>query len=145
MNERNEAPQSPEDVAAVVAALVGSGWQWWWSVVNELQHLPDVLRQMREGAEDFEQVARNLANSTAMFDQIVQVYGKTLLDAAERNAAMNEAVRERLETLGSLGSPDAVTDTVAEVQKIFGTLAELNPLWPTQLLRRAGDAGDNTD
>jgi len=139
VNDRNETSPSPEDVAAVVAALVGSGWQWWWSVVNELQHLPDVLRQMREGAESFEQVARQLANSTAMFEQIVEVYGKTLLDAAERNAAMTDAVRRRLEGLAALNSPDAVTDTVAEFQKMFGTLAQLNPLWPGLIDRRPDD------
>lgn len=145
MNDRNESAQSPEDVAAVVAALVGAGWQWWWSVVNELQHLPEVLRQMREGAESFEQVAKQLANSTAMFEQIVEVYGKTLLEAAERNAAMTDAMRQRLEGLAALNSPDAVSDTVAEMQKIFGTLAQLNPLWPSQLVRRPGDTIDDTD
>ncbi len=146
MNDRNETPQSPEDVAAVVAALVGSGWQWWWSVVNEMQHLPDVLRQMREGAESFEQVARQLANSTAMFEQIVEVYGRTLLEAAERNAAMTDAMRQRLEGLAALNSPDAVTDTLNELQKMFGTLAQFNPLWPSQLVGRPDDATeDNAD
>lgn len=141
MNDHNETRQSPEDVAAVVAALVGSGWQWWWSVVNELQHLPDVLRQMREGADSFEQVARQLANSTAMFEQIVETYGKTLLDAAERNAAMTDAMQQRLERLTALNSPEAVTDTVAELQKMFGTLAQLNPLWPGRIGGPPDDAG----
>ena len=139
VSDDNETPQTPEDVAAVVAALVGSGWQWWWAVVNELQHLPEVLRQMREGAESFEQVARQLANSTAMFEQVVEVYGKTMLEAAERNAAMTEAMRERLEGLTGLNSPDAVVDTMAELQKMFGSLAQLNPLWPGQLGRSTDD------
>ena len=128
----------------MVAALVGSGWQWWWSVVNELQHLPEMLRQMREGAESFEQVARQLANSTAMFEEIVEVYGKTMLDAAERNAAMTDAMRQRLESLAALNTPDAVAETVGELQKVFGTLAQLNPLCPARLgLRPDDDTGDN--
>ncbi len=139
MNDRNKTSQSPEDVAAVAAALVGAGWQWWWSVVNELQHLPDVLRQMREGVESFEQVAGQLASSTAMFEQIVEVYGKTMLEAAERNAAMTDAMRQRLEGLASLSSPDAMNETMVELQKMFGTLARLNPLWPGQLDRRPDD------
>ncbi len=142
MTDQNETPQTPEDVAAVVAALVGSGWQWWWSVVNELQHLPEVLRQMREGAESFEQVARQLANSTAMFEQIVQVYGKTLLETAERNAAMTDAMRERIEALAAMNPSDAMTDPVGELQKMFGTLAQLNPLWPGQIGRGTDDDTD---
>lgn len=129
----------------MVAALVGSGWQWWWSVVNELQHLPEVLRQMREGAESFEQVARQLASSTAMFEEIVEVYGKTLLDAAERNAAMTDAMRQRLDSLAALNSPDAVAETVGELQKVFGTLAQLNPLWPARLGLHPDDNNDDTD
>lgn len=142
VSDQNETSPSPEDMAAVVAALVGAGWQWWWSVINELQHLPDVLRQMREGAESFEQVAQQLANSTAMFEQIVEVYGETLLEAAERNAAMTDAMRQRLQGLAALNSPDAVADTVTELQKMFGTLTRLNPLWPGQVER---GSVDNTD
>ena len=139
-DDRSGPSQSPEDMAAVLAGLLGSGWQWWWSVVNELQYLPDVLRQLRDGAENFEQVSRQLANSAAMFEQVVEVYGQTMLDAAERNAALTEAVRQRMEDLVGMSTPDSVADTVTELQKVFGTLAELNPFWPG--LPRGGDTDD---
>ncbi len=136
MTDGNDNP-SPEDAIAILAQLVGLGWQWWWSVVNELQHLPEVLQQMRQGAESFEQVARQLANSTATFEQIVEVYGKTLLDAAERNAAMTEAVQRRLEGLSTIGAGEQIGETVSEMQKVLSSLAGLNPLWPGHLLGRS--------
>ncbi len=128
MSDRNGTPVTPEDAAAALASLIGSGWQWWWSVVNELQHLPEVLRQMRDGAENFEQVSRQLANSTATFEQLVELYGKTLLDAAERNAAMTEAMRQRIEGLAGFDAADSAADAAAEIQKMFGALAQFNPL-----------------
>ena len=102
---------------------------WRRDLTAELVRLPDTLRQLREGAANFEIVGQRLAESSEALEEITKVYRSTMGETTRRSAEVAEQLKEQLESLAT-ESPDMVTAALDEMQRGFETLAELNPLWP---------------
>lgn len=102
---------------------------WRRDLTSELLKLPGTLRQLREGAANFEIVGQRLAESSEALEEITKVYRSTMGETTRRSAEVAEQLKEQLEALAS-ESPDMVTAAIDEMQRGFETLAELNPLWP---------------
>ncbi|MEM7287018.1 MAG: hypothetical protein AAF480_11755 [Actinomycetota bacterium] len=102
---------------------------WRRDLTSELIRLPDTLRQLREGAANFEIVGQRLAESSEALEEITKVYRSTMGETTRRSAEVAEQLKEQLESLAG-ESPDMVATALGEMQKGFESLAELNPFWP---------------
>lgn len=102
---------------------------WRRDLTGELMRLPDTLRQLREGAANFEIVGQRLAESSEALEEITKVYRSTMGETTRRSAEVAEQLKQQMEALAA-ESPDMVSAALDEMQRGFETLAELNPLWP---------------
>ncbi|MDH3296016.1 MAG: hypothetical protein OER95_16995 [Acidimicrobiia bacterium] len=128
-NER--APENlTDDPMAQLGSLVGAGIRWSAAMTNELQHLPTTLQQLRRGVENFEEATRVMASSAARFNDILDLYSRSLGQAAERSAGLARLMQRQVEALTETASPDVVRDVLGEVGRAVETMARLNPLWP---------------
>ncbi len=101
---------------------------WRRDLTEELVRLPATLRQLREGAANFELVGQRLAESSEALEEITRVYRSTVGDSTRRSAEMVDQLREQLDALAGQ-PPDVVTAAVDEFQRGFEALADLNPFW----------------
>ena len=108
---------------------------WRRELTEELVRLPATLRQLREGATNFELVSKRLADSSEALEEITRVYRSTMGESTRRSAELAELMRSQLDGLSG-ESPDVVTGALTEVQRGFEALAELNPFW---VKRKAAD------
>ena len=102
---------------------------WRRDLTAELIQLPGTLRQLREGAANFEVVGQRLADTSEALEEITKVYRSTMGETTRRSAEVAEQLKDQLESLAG-ESPDMVMGALDEMQKGFETLAELNPFWP---------------
>lgn len=107
--------------------------EWSGRLRAELVALPDTLQLIREGASNFDRVAKRLAESTKALDDVTRVYESTMAGTARRSAEAVEALRDQIGTINA-EAPNQVTtamrDSMREMQRTAEALADLNPLWP---------------
>jgi methyl-accepting chemotaxis protein len=107
------------------------GWitgvnEWQTALREELSHLPETLRQLREAAANIQVVSKRLADATAGLEQLTTM-----------STAMAEAQR-RVDALASSmpiprSGPEAeerMRKAVEDVRDALQGMARLNPLWP---------------
>jgi methyl-accepting chemotaxis protein len=107
------------------------GWitgvnEWQAALREELSHLPETLRQLREAAANIQVVSKRLADATAGLEQLTAM-----------STAMAEAQR-RVDALASSmpiprpGSEaeERMRKAVEDVRDALQGMARLNPLWP---------------
>jgi DNA repair ATPase RecN len=122
-NELRPAQGSP---IPAVEGLFG----WAARLGREVAQLPDTLERLRTGANDFQLVARRLAESSEALEQLTNLYGKTMGDAVRRSGEAAERIRAQLDQLPQSGSnTDLAAAAAAEMQRTLRSLAALNPFW----------------
>ena len=100
--------------------------EWQAALRDELAHLPETLRQLREAAANIQVVSKRLADATAGLEQLTAM-----------STAMAEA-QKRVDALASsLPIPRAGADAdervrraMEDVRDALQGMARLNPLWP---------------
>ncbi len=113
-----------------VRARARAGRAWARRLTEELALFPETLRLLREGAANFELVGKRLEVASTSLEEVTELYQTTMASSARRSVEMAGALRSQLDALTAAGSPERVSSTLADVQRTFESLAELNPLWP---------------
>lgn len=103
---------------------------------SEVVEIPDTLRRIREGAANFETVGRRLEVASKSLEEMTALYEATIAESTRRSAEAAATLRSQIDALGGAPSTDAVASTLADMQRAFESLADLNPLWPRPKDRR---------
>lgn len=130
--DENAAPaaRAGDTVVDDVIARLQAGREWSQRLVAELAEFPDTLRRLREGASSFELVGRRLEAASSSLEEMTALYQSTIADTTRRSAEAAGALRSQIDALTAQASPERLSSTLAEMQRTFESLAELNPLWP---------------
>ena len=123
-------PDSARVALAGLSARTEKLADWRRRLTLELIELPGTLKTLREGAANFELVARRLSNSSDALEQMTELYEATLADSARQSADAAKALRSQIDALSAAGSPDRVMSALGEMQRAMESMAKLNPLWP---------------
>ncbi len=90
--------------------------KWGRNLGAELAVLPQTLASWREGVDNFQRVARRLADATESLERVTRVQAD----------AMN-AMRDQL---ASTPGGERVAGAFGDINEALGGLARLNPFWP---------------
>jgi ABC-type transporter Mla subunit MlaD len=89
---------------------------WRRQLVAELGILPETLRQLREGVENFQRVSQRLSDATESLEQINQLQAG--------------AIRALRDQIANAPGGAAVSGALEEINHALTNLARLNPFWP---------------
>jgi hypothetical protein len=131
MSPRDEpAANAPLTVVDDITARLDALRDWSRRLGAELAAFPDTLRRLREGAANFDLVGRRLEAASSSLEEVTALYQSTIADTTRRSAEAAGALRSQIDSLTAAASPERVSSTLADMQRTFESLAELNPLWP---------------
>ena len=122
-----------------VRTRASAGLAWGRRLGAELGEVPDTLRRLREGAANFELVARRLETASGSLEEITAIYQSTIATSTRRTADAASALQSQIDALVAAGSPERVSSTLAELQRTFDSLTDLNPFWTRTTPRSTTD------
>jgi hypothetical protein len=90
--------------------------RWGRNLRAELAVLPQTLATWREGVDNFQRVAKRLADATESLEQVTRMQANAM-----------KAMRDQLATTPG---GDKMTGAFGDINEALGGLARLNPFWP---------------
>lgn len=105
--------------------------RWRADVTSEVAQLPATLRQLREAVADLSVVAKRLAESTEVIEQVNGLYRAGMAETGRRLEDASATLRRELRGAPQADAASKALESAAgELQRTFAAIAELNPLWP---------------
>ena len=103
---------------------------WRRQVTTELVLLPQTLKDLREGVDNFKRVTHRLADATAAFDQVNDLQAGAWADIRGRLDQANRMFREQV---GTVPGGERVAGALDDLNESLAAVVRLNPFWPRAL------------
>ncbi|MGI8492956.1 MAG: hypothetical protein ACR2KC_05970 [Acidimicrobiales bacterium] len=125
-----------------MSTLPGLPWMegldhWRKEVTTELRSLPETLRMLREGVDNFQRITKRLLDITDGLEQVTRLYVGGISDARKRVEDVNRALQKQVASPAS----EVVVSAVTDLGEALAAMARLNPLWPRLSSASAASSG----
>jgi hypothetical protein len=98
--------------------------EWGRDLAAELAVLPQTLASWREGVDNFQRVAKRLADATQSLEQVTRV--------------QTDAMKTMRDQLAATPGGERMAGAFGDINETLGGLARLNPFWPRVPPRSGG-------